>query len=1497
MIATLLVALLGKHGFNMTLEGAFTLSHACTFSAQGAETSCRVQYSLRPSGGRSTELEFEPDILRSLAPDSRLVGSTLAVDGFYLDENHTRFRVDRVGIKASPAKPAVTSQTVAKPYVTILVRFADFTSITPQPSSWYVDLFNGAYPRLGHYFKDQSAGAISIDGSQVTEWVNLPHPRSYYALPGFPYIDGEKVFVDATASVDATVDFRQFQGINIFMNTDMGSGPAGYASYQHGTMDGQDRYWPTTLNSVTGGGLLALMAHEMGHTFGFDHSSGPYPDKPYDSRWDVMSGGDGPMQLDPKYGNIPVGYNLYHRQTVGWVPPSRVFYAMPGTNQTIRIERLNDGTANGYLGAIVFRGSGSQYFTIESRQRSSYDLSIPGDAVIIHDCDRNRLSYDSRYSTSVADRRSQVIDPDNDGDPNDWNDVEPIANSQWKVGETYTDTTTGIKVSVLSAGATYYNVNIYVPATLNSPNQVVNTTDSGRGSLRGALDFASYFPDLPESKSIQFRIPTSDPNYAGGVFKISPITGFTEIAGSGITIDGSTQTAFTGNTNASGPEVDIDGTNAGTYANAFRIVGSNNLVRGFCLGGFNGANVWILGRDGGGANTVAGCYVGTNAIGSAARTNGQAGIAITDGSSNNVIGGTTTPDRNLVSGNSAGVLIANGGCHNNRIIGNWMGLSGSGLTAVPNSYQGVYIADGCHHNEVGGIYPGERNVLSGNTGSGVDIAGLGSNYNLIRGNYVGTNPAGTGAIPNQGNGITVTQGGQYNEVGGTSAAARNVVSGNGYAGILLYQSGTSHNLVAGNYVGLNASGTSAVGNASGIDIGSSASDNAVGGNAAAYRNVISGNRYNGTQLFEGAFNNKIQGNYYGSNAALTAAVPNVYSGVTLSNGAKSNLIGGSNAGEGNVVVGNQSSGLLLADELTSLNTVQGNWIGVTPAGVAMRNLYQGVALWNGPSNNKILSNTIAFNSDGIGVGVESGKVAPIGNTFRQNRIYSQEYMGINLYNNDGVTPNDSLDADTGPNGLQNFPVISSATRTSSGLAISGTLNSRPNRTYDIDFYSSDAADSSGYGEGQRYVGSVSVSTNASGNASFSVNTAAGSGAWLSATATDSTSGDTSEFGQTLVLANGVVGLTLTPATVNGGSTSVGSVALGSAAPAGGAVVVLSSNNTKVVIPASITIPAGQTSGTFDANTYAVPTNTAVTVTATYNGVSKSAVLTVNATVFLKAFSLSSTTVNGGISTVGILNLTGVAAAGGLTVTITEGSAYVSGPSSVFIAAGSSATSFAIPTVNPPSTQSVVITATLGAISKSQTLTVLRAPKITTLTVAPASVIGSHASVGTVSLDMAAPAGGVTVILSDNSAAVTTPSNVIFAAGATTKSFSILTSGVTVVQTATISAALSGTSKTATLQLLPAVYLASLTITPASIKGGLSAVGQVTLNAAAPIGGSTIGLTHTIASVGMPSTVLVSAGTLSGQFSISTPKVLTTYTCTVTATHVGITKTATLTITP
>jgi hypothetical protein len=647
-------------------------------------------------------------------------------------------------------------------------------------------------------------------------------------------------------------------------------------------------------------------------------------------------------------------------------------------------------------------------------------------------------------------------------------------------------------------------------------------------SLREAITAAN---NTSGTDTINFAIPGS------GLQTIIPLTPLPTITDP-VVIDGYTQPGSSPNSLAVGDNsvhlIELNGNSA--VCGALVITAGNSTLRGLVINRFNGncGNTAILLQTLGG-NTVQGCFLGLNATGTAASTNRDYGVRIED-SPNNTIGGTTPAARNVIAGNNTQILINGNTSSGTTIQGNYIGTNAAGTAAlssggVSQSVIGINIntniqSTGPSNTTIGGTTAGARNVIAGNAAGNINFFGSNATGNVIQGNYIGINAAGTAAIGLSGQGIALTYSSNFT-IGGTVAGAGNIISGNS-AGIAIaadINNPAANNLIQGNLIGTDAAGTAAVPNGSGISI-SEGANNTIGGTTASARNIISGNSNRGLVITTGYNSpvvtaNVVQGNFIGTDITGTAKLGNAGGGVVIAGifGATLtgvNTIGGATAGAGNIISGNGSDGIAIG---TANNTlVQGNLIGTDVNGTGnLGNAGIGISL-SGANTNTIglnavgagAGNVIAFNGSAsttfAGVVVDSGT----GNSIRGNSIFSNTGLGIDLGRN-GVTPNDPCDTDTGPNNLQNYPVVKSVTNTGGNVNITGTLNSAASTTFRLEFFRNDAVDPTGFGEGQVFLGSMDVLTDTSCNATFNANFPSVAVAQrVTATATDP-SGNTSEF--------------------------------------------------------------------------------------------------------------------------------------------------------------------------------------------------------------------------------------------------------------------------------------------------------------------------------------------------------------------------------------------------
>lgn len=452
---------------------------------------------------------------------------------------------------------------------------------------------------------------------------------------------------------------------------------------------------------------------------------------------------------------------------------------------------------------------------------------------------------------------------------------------------------------------------------------------------------------------------------------------------------------------------------------------------------------------------------------------------------------------------------------------NFANAGGKGLTIAANDskVKGLVI----NRSQSSGIAVGDFNCT----------AGKGEN-NIIEGNFIGTNAAGDAAGPGNGlGGVSVCS--RFNTIGGTTLAARNLISGNGNAGIMIGSTSwqPQGNRIEGNLIGTNADGTDDVANSNGVYISDFAGGNIVGGTTAASRNLISGNLGDGVQLPTGTFNTTpgdiIQGNFIGTDVTGAAGLPNGGNGISIGGTNNNITIGGSAAGAGNVISANKGNGIVMD---STGNTVQGNLIGLGADGTGSLgngnlSFNSGSGVFVNASNNTIggtaaaAGNSIAHN---VSTGVIIAQPNNDGNSILGNSIFSNGRLGIDLWPG-SVNSNDNDDIDnTEANNGQNYPGITSASVSGGNATISGTLNSNPNSSFRLEFFANESCNANVtgfpaeqfFGEGRTFIGSTSVNTDASGDASFgplSLGPVPTGQTVFTATTTNTTTNDTSEFSQ------------------------------------------------------------------------------------------------------------------------------------------------------------------------------------------------------------------------------------------------------------------------------------------------------------------------------------------------------------------------------------------------
>lgn len=627
---------------------------------------------------------------------------------------------------------------------------------------------------------------------------------------------------------------------------------------------------------------------------------------------------------------------------------------------------------------------------------------------------------------------------------------------------------------------------LYCIESYSSIHLVTNTSDSGPGSLRQAMLDANADGTTP--RSIQFAIgvgvQTIQPLTALPVLTASQIIidGSTQPGWSAgnpvIVIDGTNAAfafdAFTlnGTSNCTIQDLVINnGFNSGiTIANN----ASNNAIYGCFIGvdqtgtvasanslgitvsamGANSNNATIIGTPtrgnvisgnagffgaglflSGNLNdmVIQGNFIGTDKTGTAAIPNLLVGGAIiTQPSSSTVlcrgalIGGGGAGEGNVISGNTTGPGFFMGfqNIEDTTIQGNKIGVDITGTLPVPNGIGLITftdIATTINGTIFGGSNPGEGNVVSANPGGGVALQ-VESNNSIIKGNKIGTDITGTIAL---GNGSGLGLQGDNNTVGGSTAQERNIISNNNGSGIFI-GTGSSNNTITGNYIGVDVTGTVAMGNTNngieitGYDFGTQTSipsnNTVIGGALVGQRNIISNNGSSGILLNLGCNDTVIKNNYIGVDVTGAVSFGNANVGIQIQGYDFTNkihvpsdrtLIGGAAAGEGNIIAASGNQGIQLNLDVNN-TVIKGNKIGVDVTGlVALPNQQQGISItgfdFNAPGTSAPCNATLIGGStvlerniiaSNLNVGIQC-------NSDVNNSVITGNYIGVG---SDGSTP-------------------------------------------------------------------------------------------------------------------------------------------------------------------------------------------------------------------------------------------------------------------------------------------------------------------------------------------------------------------------------------------------------------------------------------------------------------------------------------------------------------
>ena len=370
-----------------------------------------------------------------------------------------------------------------------------------------------------------------------------------------------------------------------------------------------------------------------------------------------------------------------------------------------------------------------------------------------------------------------------------------------------------------------------VPAVITVTSAADTVLRDGVVTLREAIlaaDTRQAVGDVPAPGSaavaIKFAIP------GPGLHTITPLSALPPLM-AGITLDTTTQPGYAGK-----PVVELNGSLAGAGVNGLTLAVGGTVVRGVLINRFSGNGIAVAS----GGNAVAACWVGMDNSGYRAAGNGANGILVTG--TGNIIGGTGANDRVVVGGNHlAGIEITGAQAAGNRVVGDDVGTDFTGFASVANG-TGILICSGARQNTVGGPTRAERNVVAGNVGDQLVIAGTGASRNIVQGNFLGVDSSGEAGSLSGGDALKLAAGATGNIIGGTALGTGNLISGAGHRltngvatgyGIEIDDAGTTGNVAQGNWVGLDARGCAQITNQGGGILIKGATGNTVGGTGTA----------------------------------------------------------------------------------------------------------------------------------------------------------------------------------------------------------------------------------------------------------------------------------------------------------------------------------------------------------------------------------------------------------------------------------------------------------------------------------------------------------------------------------------------------------------------------------------------------------------------------------------------------------------------------------------
>lgn len=420
------------------------------------------------------------------------------------------------GVSPQDAQPV----TGTRPYIMVLCQFPDVAG-TPRTPAEYTPLYANAYPGLDHYFRQLSRDAVNLTGTTVTtQWFTTTNTQAYYQT--LAETNNQQALVelanDCANAANPTVNFAPYVGINFGFNSGWDCCAWGGGVYL--TLDGPQRLFSTTWLPPWAQ-TYEFLGHEMGHSMGMPHSSGPSWNpytglSIYVSDWDVMSRAGGTRAVaGPPFGYPGQGTIAENLDLAGWMPANRIVNVPVGSSALVELDRLtvSPTTTDPLMVKLPMGGSATRFYTVEARflvnGLQNYDQNIPANAVLIYDVDTV-----NRNGNALNHGPALIVDDDTNRNLND-------AGAMWLPGETFSDTTNKIGVYVVSNTTNTYTVAV----VNNAKNTLSNPADF---ATVGATSVTLSWTTLTGATGYDLQVAT-DANFTTNLQSFNDLAGTSQL--------------------------------------------------------------------------------------------------------------------------------------------------------------------------------------------------------------------------------------------------------------------------------------------------------------------------------------------------------------------------------------------------------------------------------------------------------------------------------------------------------------------------------------------------------------------------------------------------------------------------------------------------------------------------------------------------------------------------------------------------------------------------------------------------------------------------------------------------------------------------------------------------------------------------------------------------------------------------------------------------------